>query len=425
MTHLARLAVALVWLYHGLWCKLLGLCPGHQAIVASVPGLGPAAAGAALVALGLLETALAAWVLSGARPVAAAVVQTLLLVAMNAGGLAWGRDHIADPGAMVVQNLALLALVWLVARASGAGPGGTAAANPWSRGRFDARARPPVLLFGRMHEDWRIEAGVFPPGGEVFCVASAGCTALALAGKGFAVTAVDVNPAQVDYVRDRREGAPVREGAADRLLRAGRAVLPALGLSEAARQHFLELDDPAEQARLWERDLETRRLGIALRLLLAPTGLRLAFRGAFLRGLPPRFGDEMRRRLRRGFGRHPNRTNPWAWRLLLGHDRAPEAAPRPSSSLTLACGDAARYLEACPPGAFRGFSLSNILDAVDEAYARRMWLAVARAAAPGARVVLRTFGSPATPEEEDRAGQDRAFLWGAVRILDAGCLGSR
>jgi AbrB family looped-hinge helix DNA binding protein len=34
-----RLAVALVWLYQGLWCKVLGRCPGHRAIVEAVPGL--------------------------------------------------------------------------------------------------------------------------------------------------------------------------------------------------------------------------------------------------------------------------------------------------------------------------------------------------------------------------------------------------
>ena len=33
-------AVALVWLYQGLWCKLLARCPGHLAIVQAVPGLG-------------------------------------------------------------------------------------------------------------------------------------------------------------------------------------------------------------------------------------------------------------------------------------------------------------------------------------------------------------------------------------------------
>jgi uncharacterized membrane protein YphA (DoxX/SURF4 family) len=111
----SRLAVALVWLYQGLWCKVLGRCPGHQAIVEAVPGLDHRTAAAALAGLGLIEVGLAAWVLSGWRPRAAATAQTLLLVGMNGGGLLWGREHIADPGAMIVQNLAFLTLAWVVA----------------------------------------------------------------------------------------------------------------------------------------------------------------------------------------------------------------------------------------------------------------------------------------------------------------------
>ena len=34
------LAVVLVWLYQGLWCKVLGGCPGHRAIVAALPPAG-------------------------------------------------------------------------------------------------------------------------------------------------------------------------------------------------------------------------------------------------------------------------------------------------------------------------------------------------------------------------------------------------
>jgi hypothetical protein len=34
---------------------------------------------------------------------------------MNVGGLLYARDSIADPGAMITQNFAFLALVWVVA----------------------------------------------------------------------------------------------------------------------------------------------------------------------------------------------------------------------------------------------------------------------------------------------------------------------
>src|SRR5262249_30070008 len=160
-------------------------------------------------ALGLGETALAAWVISARAPRRAAAVQTVLLLAMNGGGLLWGRAHIALPGAMVVQNLAFLALVWLVALPPARHE--ETPASAWGAG-FSGRAGPPVLLFGRMHEDWTIEAEPFAPGTRVFCIASAGCTAMALAARGHEVVAVDVNPAQVAYVRERLAGAEPRQG---------------------------------------------------------------------------------------------------------------------------------------------------------------------------------------------------------------------
>jgi hypothetical protein len=58
---------------------------------------------------------LAAWVLTGRRLHSAAVVQTAAIVAMNAGALIWSRAAIHDAGGMLVQNLALVALIWCVA----------------------------------------------------------------------------------------------------------------------------------------------------------------------------------------------------------------------------------------------------------------------------------------------------------------------
>ena len=56
---LIRFAIALVWLYQGLWCKLLGRCPGHRAIVQAVPGLSGGAGMVVLAGLGTVETGLA------------------------------------------------------------------------------------------------------------------------------------------------------------------------------------------------------------------------------------------------------------------------------------------------------------------------------------------------------------------------------
>ena|SRR5947208_4826329 len=108
-------AVAGVWLYHGLWCKVLGRCADQLRIVEDVPLLPRRLAKPALVTLGLVEVALAAWVISGRRPRDAAVTETALLVVMNGGGLTWGKRHIAAPGALVAENVAFLALLWWAA----------------------------------------------------------------------------------------------------------------------------------------------------------------------------------------------------------------------------------------------------------------------------------------------------------------------
>jgi uncharacterized membrane protein YphA (DoxX/SURF4 family) len=110
-----RAAVAAVWLYEGLWCKVFGGAPDQRWIVASVPALPPAWVTATLVGLGVVETAIALWVLSGLEARTAAYVQTGLLVLFNAGGLLFAGARIAEPGRMLTQNALLLAAVWLLA----------------------------------------------------------------------------------------------------------------------------------------------------------------------------------------------------------------------------------------------------------------------------------------------------------------------
>ncbi len=112
---LIRLAVAAVWLYEGLWCKLLGREPRQREIVEEAPFLGPGRARPFLLALGTAETALAGWVLLGAAPFLCAAAQTVLLVALNVNGLLWARRLIHDPGGMVVKNFAFLVLAWVAA----------------------------------------------------------------------------------------------------------------------------------------------------------------------------------------------------------------------------------------------------------------------------------------------------------------------
>jgi hypothetical protein len=105
----------LVWLYQGLWCKLLSRSPQHQKIVRTVPFLNAAQARRALVVLGFLECVLAGWVLSGFRGREAALMQTLLLGCMNTAGLLWARSLIPDPVGMLLQNFVFLLLAWVAA----------------------------------------------------------------------------------------------------------------------------------------------------------------------------------------------------------------------------------------------------------------------------------------------------------------------
>jgi hypothetical protein len=112
---LARFAVAAVWLYEGLWCKLLRGEPLQFKIVAAVPYFGPRVGELFLKLLGAAEVILAVWALSGLAPLQCAAVQTLLLVTLNANGLIWARHIIHDPAGMIVKNFAFLILVWISA----------------------------------------------------------------------------------------------------------------------------------------------------------------------------------------------------------------------------------------------------------------------------------------------------------------------
>jgi uncharacterized membrane protein len=67
--------------------------------------------------LGLVETILGAWILAGWQPIAAAVAQTVLLVALNSAGIYFSRHRIPDPAGMLVKNAAFLVLAWVTASA--------------------------------------------------------------------------------------------------------------------------------------------------------------------------------------------------------------------------------------------------------------------------------------------------------------------
>lgn len=291
--------------------------------------------------------------------------------------------------------------------------------RPWARGRFDARRGPRQVLFGRMYEDAAIEVGAFARGGRVFCIASAGCTALALAGE-HDVVAVDLNADQLAYAAARLAGGPAVAGTAERVMAAARWLGPLVGWTPSRLRAFLDLDDPAEQARRW-RELDTRRLQLGFAALFSALAVRAIYAPSLAGSVPRHLGAVLRGRLARGFARHPNRSNPYARALLLGELPGRASAPR-AGAVELVAGDAAEQLERAPAGSFDGFTLSNILDGASAAYRARLFAAVRRASAPHAVVVLRSFAEPATPSPYDRAADDRALLWGVVDVRPADSL---
>ena len=108
-----RASVAAVWLYEGLWCKILGRVRSQVDVVTAVPRLGPLLGSQFLKALGVVEIALAVWVMTGFAPDMCAVAQTALLIVLNANGLIWARHLIHEPLGMVVKNIAFLMLAWV------------------------------------------------------------------------------------------------------------------------------------------------------------------------------------------------------------------------------------------------------------------------------------------------------------------------
>jgi hypothetical protein len=284
-------------------------------------------------------------------------------------------------------------------------------ATPWEAGRLDAGGGAKKVLFGRMYEDVAIEHAAFAAARSVFCIASAGCTAIALAACHH-VTAVDVNPVQLAYAAERAAGGPARLGSAERILGVGRRLMPLFGWRRAALDAFLALDDPAAQMAFWTRHLDTARFRAATDVLLSLRWLRRVYGRPFLTVLPPRFGRVMRARLERCWRTHPNRTNGYAHALLRGAPAAP--LPPGRDPIRFVCADAASFLESCAPGSFDGFTLSNILDGAPVRYRRRLLAALRRAGGPDAVVVLRSFAEPPEDAPTNQATRDRSPLWGVV-----------
>jgi uncharacterized membrane protein YphA (DoxX/SURF4 family) len=102
-----RLSVAAIWLYEGLWLKIVRPVPHELAVVAAV-AFGPLSPERLLALIGGGETLLGLGVLSGLYPRFLAWFQGSVLVLMNGIGIAFSHGAIADPVGLVLKNLPLL-----------------------------------------------------------------------------------------------------------------------------------------------------------------------------------------------------------------------------------------------------------------------------------------------------------------------------
>jgi|ERR1051325_1187255 hypothetical protein len=106
----AQVVIGSVWVFHGLYSKILNGIPRHRLIVGKI--LGTPNAGMATSAIGLLELLLGLWAYTGWQPVACAVVQTAAIVAMNSLEIFLAGELLISAIGMVILNLGFLALVW-------------------------------------------------------------------------------------------------------------------------------------------------------------------------------------------------------------------------------------------------------------------------------------------------------------------------
>ena len=96
---LINIFIASVWLVNGLFCKVLKFVPRHQEIVERILNIGYSRALTVLIGLG--EITMAVWIISGYQRRLNAVIQILVIAAMNIleffiapDLLLWGRVNI-------------------------------------------------------------------------------------------------------------------------------------------------------------------------------------------------------------------------------------------------------------------------------------------------------------------------------------------
>lgn len=110
MTRCLSIMIAGVWIFHGLFSKIINGIPRHRAIVGRI--LGQDFSVGMTFLIGALEIALGIWILLGWRKKACALLQTSALVVMNTLEIWLAKDLLYSPWGMVGLNLCFIALIW-------------------------------------------------------------------------------------------------------------------------------------------------------------------------------------------------------------------------------------------------------------------------------------------------------------------------
>ena len=106
----AQIIIGSVWIFHGLYSKILNGIPRHRLIVGKILRLNDPTWMTRLI--GLAEVTLGVWTFSGWQSIPCATVQTLAIVAMNFLEILIAKELLISALGMVALNAGFLAVVW-------------------------------------------------------------------------------------------------------------------------------------------------------------------------------------------------------------------------------------------------------------------------------------------------------------------------
>jgi hypothetical protein len=108
-----QIAIGMVWLINGLYCKWLGAVPRHQQIVATI--LGDTHASLLTRLIGIGEVGIACWMFTGKSLHICVGCQILLVVAMNTIEFIFAPHLLLFGAYNAVFALAFVLFLWAVA----------------------------------------------------------------------------------------------------------------------------------------------------------------------------------------------------------------------------------------------------------------------------------------------------------------------